>query len=108
MDFTLNAAWLILFWIVVILPLKIHEFYKIESKSVKDYLYIVTYSTFAIIVGICCVFSNFNLPISNIAFYILIGILYLQNLHDCFQMRKKWNYFSTCLFTIFIIILILN
>jgi hypothetical protein len=108
MDFSLNATWMILFWVIVILPLKIHNFYKIENKKTKDYLHIIIYSTFTILAGLCCIFSDLSFSISSIAFYILIGILYLQNLHDCFQMRTKWNLFFTCIFTVFIIILIVS
>ena len=66
MDYSLNATWLLLFWIIVILPLKIHDFYGIENKKTKDYVQIVIYSTFAIIASLCCMFSNINFSISSI------------------------------------------
>lgn len=108
MDYSLNATWLLLFWIIVILPLKIHDFYGIENKKTKDYVQIVIYSTFAIIASLCCMFSNINFSISSIAFYILIGIVYLQSLLDCFQKRTKWNVLFTCILTVFIIMLLSN
>ena len=40
-DFNLSANWVIWFWIIVILPTQIREFYLIENKQTKDYLRII-------------------------------------------------------------------
>lgn len=105
-DFSLSASWVIWFWIIVILPTQIHEFYVIENKQTKDYLRIGIYCLFALAAGLLTLFSKTDHPVSSIAFYILIAILYLQSLYDCFKQRTKWSYISCCLFTVFLIALL--
>ena len=92
---------------MVILPLKIYGFCHIEEKKPKDYLVIALYSLFSIIAAVCCLSSESNISTNSIAFYILIGILYIQCIMDCYRQRTKWTYLICSVFTFFIFLLII-
>lgn len=105
-DFCINAAWIVWFWIVLIFPTKVHDFYVVENKQAKDYLRIGMYTLFAIAAAQVGLYSDSDNSVSSIAFYVVVAISYLQSLYDCYSDRKKWNYIYCCIFTIFILVLV--
>ena len=105
--FSVSVCSVIWFYVVVIFPSKIYNFHKLEPKKPKDYLVFSLFSLCVVIAAVCSLTSETALSTDGLPFYILIGILYIQSILDCFSHRTKWNCLAFCVFTIFLLLSVL-
>ena len=102
-----TGHWIIWFYIIVIFPFQVYDFFQITDKKHKDYIKIIIYSIFAVIAGIGAIESDKDIYISNLAIYILICLAYLQGLIDYFTHKTKRNRLYCCIFTVAILLYII-
>lgn len=102
-----KGNWIICFYIIVLLPFQVYDIYKNKDKGYKDYLLLVMYSCFAIIAGIDTFISQKHLMIDSPAFYVVLFVAYIQSILDGFNHKSKRNIIFSCIFTFFILLLII-
>lgn len=100
----ITGHWMIWFYIIVLLPFQVYDFYKKENRKAKDYAYIAFVLIFALIYILSSVFSsqinNVILQPYSILFWTFIIIIYLQSLYELANERSKRNYLFCTIFTI--------
>lgn len=102
-----KGNWIIWFYIIVLLPFQLYDIYKNKNKGYKNCLIIVMCSCFALIAGVETLISRKYQMIDSSAFYVILLVAYLQSLIDGITQKSKRNTFFCCIFTIFILLLII-
>lgn len=102
-----GGNWIIWFYIIVLLPFQIYDICKDKNKGYKNYLIIVIYASFALIAGIGTLVSRKYKMIDSSAFYVILIVAYLQSIIDGFTHKSKRNTFFCCVFTIFILLILI-
>lgn len=100
-----NYNWVIWFYLLVILPFQIYDFYMEHNKNIWNYIKIAIFTILPLITGLNLLIRKINIITPGIGLYILIGLCYLQSLYDCFYNKTCRNYWYFGIFTLFIILI---
>ena len=105
---SLSNNWIVWFYIIVLLPFQIYDICKEKERNSKKTLMLLICASLAIIAGIQSCIKGKNLTISPTPLYIILLICYIESITTFLQSRTKRDLAFLCIFSFFMVIMILN
>lgn len=105
---SLSNNWIVWFYIIVLLPFQIYDICKEKERNSKKTLMLLIGASFAIIAGIQSCIKGKNMIISTGPLYLILLICYIESIITFLQKRTKRDLAFLCIFSFFMVIMILN